>query len=229
MSPAKETPDTFAEALVKVQGEIKSAIKDSTNPAFRSKYADLGAVWEAVKPALQNHGIAVIQTPNFSEAEGMWLETKILHVSGESMMGRYPLRPVKQDPQGFGSALTYARRYSLASMLGVVADEDDDGNAASAPARRAAQQAPEAPKNPQVAEPEPDDQDTRNGVANWCAQQKELISECVVIIELTSWLDKNGGDWVSPASQSALHRLKKAAPAAYNDLKTYYMAKLEKV
>src|SRR5690242_18573476 len=110
---------TFAEAFVKLQAAIRPAIKDANNPAFRSKYADLGAVWDAVKPALTENGFSVIQSPDF-DGETMWLKTTILHVSGERIEGRYPLRPVKQDPQGFGSALTYARRYSLSAMLGVI-------------------------------------------------------------------------------------------------------------
>jgi hypothetical protein len=125
-----EPSDEFAVAFVKLQSEIRPAIKDATNPAFRSKYADLGAVWEAVKDPLHANGFSVIQSPDFDGTD-MWLTTTILHTSGQSMAGRYPIRPVKQDPQGFGSAITYARRYSISAMLGVIADEDDDGNAAS--------------------------------------------------------------------------------------------------
>jgi hypothetical protein len=121
---------TFAEAFVKLQADIRPAIKDATNPAFRSKYADLAAVWEAVKQPLAAHGFSVIQSPDF-DGDAMWLKTTILHMSGERIEGRYPIRPVKNDPQGFGSAITYARRYSISAMLGVIADDDDDGNAAS--------------------------------------------------------------------------------------------------
>lgn len=122
--------ETFSQAFAKMQAEIRPAIKDSTNPAFRSKYADLAAIWEAIKQPLANHGFSVIQVPQF-EGDSIWLRTMVLHSSGEFIEGRYPLRPVKQDPQGYGSALTYARRYSISAMLGVVADIDDDGNAAS--------------------------------------------------------------------------------------------------
>lgn len=126
---------TFAEAFVALQSSIRPAIKDAENEAFKrggkaSRYADLGAVWEAVKEPLRDNGFAVIQVPQF-EGETMFLETILLHISGEKMTGRYPLRPSKPDPQGFGSAITYARRYALSAMLGVVADDDDDGNAAS--------------------------------------------------------------------------------------------------
>ena len=119
-------------ALAKAQAEIKAALKDSKNPHFKSSYADLTSVWDACRSALTKNGLSVIQKTDFSEGE-VWLETMLLHSSGEHITGRYPLRPQQQTPQGYGSALTYARRYSLAAMVGVVADEDDDGNAASAP------------------------------------------------------------------------------------------------
>lgn len=122
----------LATAMAKAQAEIKAALKDSKNPHFKSSYADLTSVWDACRNALTKNGLSVIQIPNF-EGEEVWLETRLLHASGESISGRYPLRPQQQTPQGYGSALTYARRYSLAAMVGVVADEDDDGNAASAP------------------------------------------------------------------------------------------------
>lgn len=213
--------DTFAEALVKVQGAIKTAIKDATNPAFRSKYADLGAVWEAVKPALQDNGFAVVQSPQF-EGETMWLETTLLHVTGERMTGRYPIRPDKNTPQGVGSAITYARRYSISAMLGVVADEDDDGNAASGVA--APSKAAPPPKHEPMSDP-----DVVEGVKNWCEQQKDIISNAKMLPDLTDWLDTHGGNWVSPATSSALYRLRKAAPTAFNDLKTYYMDRLTKI
>lgn len=132
---AKTPVITFAEAMVNLQSAIKPAIKDAENEAFKrggkaSRYADLGAVWDAVKEPLKDNGFAVIQVPQF-EGDTMYLETILLHVSGEKMTGRYPLRPAKPDPQGFGSAITYARRYALSAMLGVVADDDDDGNLAS--------------------------------------------------------------------------------------------------
>jgi len=127
----------IATALVAAQKAIKPAIKDAKNAAFKrpgesdgSRYADLASVWDACREALTENGIAVVQVPNF-DGNDVWLETTLLHTSGETITGRYPLRPTKNDPQGYGSALTYARRYSLAAMIGVVADDDDDGNSAS--------------------------------------------------------------------------------------------------
>jgi len=222
--------DLFAEALVKVQGAIKTAVKDATNPAFRSKYADLGAVWEAVKPALQANGFVVVQSPNF-EGDTMWLETTLLHVSGERMTGRYPLRPSKQDPQGFGSALTYARRYSLSSMLGVVADEDDDGNAASGPADKSALQTnvrPATMRAPQAA-PTDGDEDVTEGVKNWVAQQKAIIDKAERLPDLYMWADENclGGTPAEPDTASILYRLKKKAPDAFHEIVRYYQTKAD--
>lgn len=121
----------LAEALSAAQGKILNAPKTSENPHFRSKFSDLTEVWSACRVALSEAKIAVIQAPQFEGSEA-WLETTLAHSSGEFITGRFPLRPTKNDMQGFGSALTYARRYSLAAMVGVTS-EDDDGNAASAP------------------------------------------------------------------------------------------------
>lgn len=148
-----EAIDQIATALAKAQGEIKGAAKDSTNPHFRSKYADLASVWEACRQALTKNGLSVVQIPDVS-ADGVFLHTTLAHSSGQWMRGTMPVRPVQDTPQGLGSALTYARRYSLAAMVGVAPDDDDDGNAASSgdsgsrgsTSRTAAPKPPEDPK-----------------------------------------------------------------------------------
>lgn len=119
----------LATALAKAQAAMKPALKDSTNPHFKSKYADLTSVWEACRDALTKNGLSVAQVTEF-DGEQTWIRTILLHSSGEQLEGRYPLRPVQNTPQGMGSAISYARRYALAAMVGVVAD-DDDGQAAS--------------------------------------------------------------------------------------------------
>jgi len=128
----------IAVALVKAQGAIKPVARESVNPFFKSKYADLGAVWEACRAALTANGIAVVQTPSGGDGAHIGVTTMLIHTSGEWLRdtGVYPL--AKADPQGVGSAITYGRRYGLAAMLGVVSEDDDDGNAASAPAAKAA-------------------------------------------------------------------------------------------
>jgi len=125
---------TIAPALVKAQGEIKAALKDSTNPHFRSKYADLSSVVDAVKPALLKNGIAFLQGVH-DAVDGVAVETMLLHTSGEWISSTMRIPAVKQDAQGYGSAITYGRRYGLQSMCGVPA-EDDDGNAATASTSR---------------------------------------------------------------------------------------------
>ena len=119
-------------AFIKAQANIEKAVKDSTNPHFRSKYADLGSVVDAIKPHLEEQGLAFFQ--KFHECDkGIKIETIVIHESGESISNGILFVPVtKSDAQGFGSACTYARRYSLQSAFGVAPD-DDDGNAASQP------------------------------------------------------------------------------------------------
>lgn len=119
-------------ALSKAQGEMQSAIKDKVNPYFRSKYADLSAVWDVARPVLSKHGLCVIQTtqmiPNSNQ---IVLVTTLAHCSGQWISSELPLNPAKNDSQGVGAAITYLRRYSLSAIVGVVCDEDDDGETAS--------------------------------------------------------------------------------------------------
>lgn len=125
-------PATIAEALAAAQAEMTDPAKDSINPHFKSRYADLASILKCVRPVLARHGIALTQTTGITDAGGVILITALMW-RGESIIGRYPVAPVKADPQGYGSAMTYARRYALQAIVGVAADDDDDGNAASAP------------------------------------------------------------------------------------------------
>ena len=142
-----EQVNDLAEALAKAQGSMRGAKKSADNPFFKSKYADLSEVWEACREALSSNGLSVTQTTNILDGQ-MVMETTLLHSSGQWLKGVYPIKPTKDDPQGMGSAITYCRRYSLAAMVGV-AQEDDDGNAASAqpinPAPRRANLYPSTP------------------------------------------------------------------------------------
>jgi hypothetical protein len=124
----------LATALVKAQKEFEPARKDATNPHFRSRYANLSACVDAVKDALNNNGISLIQNTHESDT-GVIVETIFLHESGEMLSaGKLHFPASKQDAQGYMSALTYARRGQLLSACGI-APEDDDGNAASRTAR----------------------------------------------------------------------------------------------
>lgn len=122
----------IASALVQAQKAFGPALKSSTNPHFKSRYADLAACVEAVIDALNANGIALVQQTRDCDS-GVIVETVFLHESGESLScGPLHVPAAKNDPQGYGSALTYARRYSLMAACGI-APEDDDGNAASKP------------------------------------------------------------------------------------------------
>jgi len=134
----------IASALVKAQKEFGPALKSSTNPAFRSRYADLSACVEAVIDALNNNDIFMMQ-PTHECDNGVIVETIFIHSSGEQISsGKLHVPATKHDAQGYGSALTYARRYSLMTACGI-APEDDDGNSAAKPAPAKATPAKPAP------------------------------------------------------------------------------------
>ncbi len=133
--------DKISAAMAKAFPAIEGAVKGKVNPAFRSKYADLSSVIDAIKPHLAEHGLWFMQRTHPVDG-GVGVETIIYHASGQSISGGVLRLPAgKQDAQGYGSALTYARRYSLMAAFGVPA-EDDDGNAAVG--RQEARQAPAA-------------------------------------------------------------------------------------
>lgn len=118
----------LAAALSAAQSEIEGAIKGNVNPHFRSKYADLGACWEACREPLTKHGLSVIQMPLEADNGMVRLQTRLLHSSGEYIESIMSIPVSKQDAQGYGSAITYARRYALCAFVGI-APLDDDGEA----------------------------------------------------------------------------------------------------
>lgn len=124
-----EQLDKLAPALAKAQSEMGGAVKDSSNPFFKSKYADLTSVWKACKESLHNNGFSVIQSP-INEDGRVGVATMLLHSSGQFVSDKYTLGVKKDnDPQADGSSITYARRYALAAFVGVC-PVDDDGEAA---------------------------------------------------------------------------------------------------
>jgi len=127
-----ESIKNIALALSKTQAELETALKKKDNPFFKSKYADLGAVWEACQVALAKNELAVAQF-NAPEEGGIRLVTMLMHSSGEWIKGEMLWKSAKDggDIQKQGSAITYMRRYGLAAMVGIVSDEDDDGEQAS--------------------------------------------------------------------------------------------------
>lgn len=164
----------FAKAFIQAQKAMEAVTKANLNPAFKQKYADLAAVVEAVVPALNAAGIAVLQSPAF-DGEMVTVTTTLLHDSGASLTSDLRLRPSKTDPQGVGSAITYGRRYSLLAVAGV-APEDDDGNAASGPREAAKKQAPQGPQESPAA----------------VTAAKVAIGLCETPEALEGWLTANG-------------------------------------
>lgn len=148
-----EQINEIAKALAAVQAELKPVKRDASNPFYKSKYADLEAISEACRELLSRHGVSVTQIPVMDNNANMAIMTMLLHTSGQWLRGVYPIKPTEEmrtlkkkdtegkvyeeyimvtTPQATGSAITYARRYSLAAMVGVVTTgEDDDGNTAS--------------------------------------------------------------------------------------------------
>jgi hypothetical protein len=117
----------LSEALVKAVGELSNVAKTAANPYFKSKYAPLDAIIDATRPVLAKNGLAVIQQPLFMEGTA-GVETVIIHKDGASTSSTLLLPLKDQSPQGVGSAITYARRYALAAVLGIASEDDDDGN-----------------------------------------------------------------------------------------------------
>jgi ERF superfamily len=127
-----EAIDQLVAAIVQAQLKMAPAKKEATNPFFHSRYADLPTCWEAARPFLEAD-IAIVQSPMEGSDGYVLLDTQLSHVSGQWMRSRLKVRVAKDDPQGYGSAITYMRRYALGCMTGLVTEEDDDGNAASHP------------------------------------------------------------------------------------------------
>lgn len=126
----------LSKALVKMQSEMGAASKSSDNPFFKSKYADLNSVWEAVAEPLHNNGLAVTQMVGEYVDGTQSLETVLVHESGEWISCKSSIPLAKKDPHGAGSGITYLRRYNLASLTGCLSELDDDANAAADPKKR---------------------------------------------------------------------------------------------
>ena len=124
-----ESIKNIAIAMCKAQGEMGGAHKGANNPFFKSKYADLGSVVEAVKEPFATNGLSYVQFP-INDGDRIGVETILMHESGEWLSDRFTVKATKQDAQGAGSVITYCRRYGLQAVAGIPS-EDDDGNAAS--------------------------------------------------------------------------------------------------
>lgn len=201
----------LAKALATAQGAMENASKDKLNPHFKSKYADLGSVWDAIREPLSKNGLSVVQLPCTDDGGKVQVTTLLMHASGQWIEATYSLRPTKDDPQGVGSAITYMKRYALAGIG--VAPEDDDGNLASArngngnghaPApvqqrhaepRGEAQEPAESPlaaflKGKKLIVPVPGARAGKPDFEAWCTSVKRAIDACTDVPTLDRlWSD----------------------------------------
>ena len=203
----------LATALVKAQQEIAPVKKDKVNPFFKSSYVGVESVMPEALSILNKHGLALTQTVGTGEDGGTNLSTTILHTSGEWLTDSQPLLLVKADPQGQGSAITYARRYGVMSALGIVGEEDDDGNKASP---RAAQTDRPAPPKPQRTAPDPRkaNGETPDPQAGLGRNTGQATKQQVDIIE--QLVD----DWKGGEERAACEVILEIMPAAVNEAGT---------
>lgn len=164
-----ESIKELATALCKFQAEVEKVKKTATNPFFKSKYATLSDILEVIKKPLSKNGLSFVQLP----LSGHVLETILMHSSGEFISSSYEMTPVKNDPQGLGSVITYQRRYALGAILGLDIDIDDDANSASEQPK-AEQPKAEQPK----AEPakQPAKQPVKKTVQPTSNEKKEVLT-----------------------------------------------------
>lgn len=164
-----EQLNELGKALTAAQRVMRGAVKDGLNPHFRSRYADLESCWDAIREPLTSNGLSVIQTLDESP-DAVVVETMLLHISGQWISGRNTLKPVKNDPQGIGSCITYGRRYGLAAIVGLT-QTDDDGNHASGKAEIKVEQKPE-PKPDKKESPAFDKSDAVKSIRAFLVENK---------------------------------------------------------
>jgi hypothetical protein len=196
---AETTHKSLLASLLAVQRDTPAVQKTKINPAFRSKYVSLDSLMETVMPVLNTHGLVWVTLPGRDPQGEPALSYRLIHAeTGEAIEGTMPLMLAKGDPQGQGSAITYARRYSLMAVLGLVADEDDDGNKAS---RRTP--APAAKSNGHTATAAPVEQTTRPASAKQRslifarADERKLSNELLANAVLRA-TDNEPREWDSP-------------------------------
>lgn len=142
------TLGALAKALSSAQGELQDAKKDSVNPHFKNRFASLSSVRQAITPVFAKCGLAVVQLNEPHGKEGVCVVTLLLHESGEWIRSRLYVPVSKADPQGFGSAISYARRYALAAIANISSDDDDDAEHASKPTTAPKPASAPSPKAP---------------------------------------------------------------------------------
>ena len=165
-----DTITELAKSLVKAQADFGPLVKGSKNEFFRSKYSDLSAVMDVIRGPLHEHGLCFVQTNTPDEPGFITLETTLIHTSGEWLQGCIRMPLAKNDPQGYGSAMTYAKRYALQAILGL-ASEDDDAESAT---QRKSPVGKSEPQKPPVTPPEPQVQPQGQETPITAPQRKKL-------------------------------------------------------
>ncbi len=210
-----QTIGELAASLAKAQGAMRAAAKDRENPYFKSSYATLASVIDAIRVPFSENGLAFVQPTRVDDHGNVYVTTAILHSSGQWISGEASAKPVKSDPQGVGSLISYLKRYGLQAMVGVAsADEDDDGNAASSP-RQTQQAAPRPRGGPAKTADDGQDRGSPFAPTNeqhkawlWTEMKKRNIAkaDAMAIIEkmrgrFEDELSKVVADWLAEASR----------------------------
>jgi hypothetical protein len=205
---SEQTADLSA-ALAKAQGAMKAATFNKTNPHFKNKYADLAAVIDAIRKPLADNGLSYTQTTEIREG-GLALVTTLRHATGQWVASEYPL-PMAAKPQELGSALTYARRYSLSAIACIAADDDDDAEGARTSGQTSSTPSPIKPEkiNPPV-HPTTGEVSPHEIVADGATAWGGLFIAAANVASdedtLQKWLDEN---------KAKLDKLKAAAPGVH--------------
>jgi hypothetical protein len=171
-----EQINELAAALAKAQGTMTNAVVNRINPHFKNKYADMGSMLDAVRPALSANGLSIVQPMHMTE-RGLVLRTVLMHSSGQYIAAEYPL-PATQNQQALGSALTYARRYSLTALICNASDEDDDANDAVQASPGAADRVRQSEAAPDVVISTLDELSAAEALSERDAGRAAYLEEC---------------------------------------------------
>ena len=197
MAEAKKTTKTLIQALAEFQASLPDVTPDATNPAFRSKYATLGNITKKVLPKLAEHGFA-FSVGSFVDNGLLIVDAHLIHESGESRSLQIPV--TETNPQKLGSAFTYFRRYALTALTGVVADEDDDGNAASTVSPAAKQLGKARAAQPKAAPKAGATPDARGAIRDWIGTDEGRKAQANGVVEKLQKAGKKGNDLYESAA-----------------------------
>lgn len=197
MAEAKKKYETLAEALTAFQADMPEINPDGTNLHFKSKYATLGNISKKVLPKLSEFGLS-FSVGSFVDNGLMVVDAHLLHTSGTSRSLQFPI--TETNPQKLGSALTYARRYALTALTGVVADEDDDGNAASTISPAAKQLGKARAAQPKAAPKAGATPDARGAIRDWIGTDEGRKAQANGVVEKLQKAGKKGNDLYESAA-----------------------------